>query len=51
MFNIRSGLLNVKGKATKALNDITGLLLNKKTIGDANGSGQSGQSGSTNATC
>lgn len=46
-FNIKSGLLNVKSKASKALNDITGIILNniKKDVSNSGGT-----SASTNAT-
>lgn len=45
-FNIKSGLINVKNKAGKALHDITGIILNniKKEVSN------SSNTGSTNAT-
>ena len=47
-FNIKNGLLNMKNKATKALNDITGIVLNNIKKDVSNSGGNSGAS--TNAT-
>jgi len=41
-FNIKSGLLNMKNKAHKALNDITGIVLNNIKKDATNTSGNSG---------
>lgn len=46
-FNIKSGFINAKNKAAKALNEITGIILNNMKK-ESNGSGNSI---STSNTC